>query len=642
MARHFEKAPDDTPKEFTMGDPEDPSTWKVVPMDAVEKKPEVYPEGDPNDPSTWMVVPMDAVLVPRQKKEVPDTAPTEAGTVEHHTEASAPSPVPDNALTPEASTAPEEPRVAKEATRSDVPVSPEVEAPATSDAGGSQEEGAHVAPVADSRTPAEAVTQEVDETKNEAPSVAQTPQKERGPESAPVSHESFPGRFMLQKNTMPEGNTSLVPTGWQSEVFLQKTPEVGQSLYWIGAGGGYGSTSPVSKIETLSEGVWRIHTATSVYELHRAPEKVERDPTKFNVEEVLRDPRTPAEVITALQEKEFQPIDVVEIEGYRIFMSPVIRGGSRDTVIGYVFNNEGVAQLRLYYQSRSDGGWRLNAPDNHQSLSKGIVHQQYGYRHYSRECKPHEDLVGKLEQLAIHRSPYGYDKQQVCRGQYKNQHNLQQYMQETTEPYYSDGPRLPVDFPARYGTLNAGEKTVFLGNKVMRGQIYAGEKYTFPIEDIHSIEYPSDFIPDFSRDPIRTYYQSHTIFSSEDTEGRLSRDVRIEVYESTIVVQEEEKDKLYWHMATSPQGKVWVEKIVPESSKVNSYGTYNRVIDFGILDLKPVDYWDQVPSVPDRYKTNLKGWDGDYTDITPFLGELLPIKLYRQYRVDTKDVKKVA
>lgn len=385
----------------------------------------------------------------------------------------------------------------------------------------------------------------------------------------------------------------------------------------------------VRKIEAVSDNSLLVYTDTSVYELQHLGNEIKQQVDGFNMEQILQNPKTPSEVTMSLQEKSFHPVESVEIDGHTFFMSPIISGGIRDAVIGYTFDNESVVQLIMFYQSHSDGGWRMNAPDDNQQLSKGILHKKYGYRHYTRETKPHEDFVAQLDKLPIVNGGFGadslYEKQRFIRSRYKNQENLSRYITETESGEVEASP-IYFDSIMRSG--------IHVDNRIARGKIYGKQQELLQMESVHNINFPVGFIPDFSQDPKYTYYQSHTLLSDSDSQGRPKQDVRIEVYESVVEKKDGGSEKLRWHMATSQKGKVWVEKIIPESSKVNSFGVYSQVYDFGVLDLKPIDYEQQVIPIPAEYK--IPYMDGEdataYEDITPFLGELLPIKLYKQSR----------
>lgn len=320
--------------------------------------------------------------------------------------------------------------------------------------------------------------------------------------------------------------------------------------------------------------------------------------------------RLDADTVAALRIPEFQPVREVEVNGRKFYLSQRIEGGSRATVIAYT-EVDGVLKTRMFYKSQSDGGWRLNSPSNNQQLSKGlIVSKEYGqnqYRHYTRETKPHEDLSSAFDEIPSSNDPNLYGKQRDVRDVYKNENNLDDYAAET-----QNGVALkPLVQVGRNGEGVDGG--VIVGN--------------LTVEMMRGIRYPDGFIPNFSSPPVRSYDMSHTLLSRMNAQGQPIKDIKVDVFEGRLPNGE----RLEWHFASDAQGRIWIEKIdTPDTSEMNSFGVQSRVNDFGVLDMKPLDYSKQVDGIPGAYRNDL-GNHPDYQDITPFIAQLEPVRLYRDY-----------
>ena len=313
----------------------------------------------------------------------------------------------------------------------------------------------------------------------------------------------------------------------------------------------------------------------------------------------------------ALEFPELNPVKEVQVDGRKFYLSQRMGGGPREVVVAYT-EVDGVLKTRFFYKSHSDGGWRLNSPSSHQIFSKGRLTQkadgQYNYRHYTRETKPHEALSNAFDELPLSNDRSLYSTQEtVLQEYYKGRTNVPDYKDETQDglifkPFVDIGRN---------------------GERVDGGAVYGN----ITIDAINRLRYPEGFIPDFSRLPIRSYNMTHTLLSQRNAKGKVIPDIKVEVFESRLPSGE----RLEWHFASDPQGRVWIEKInTPDTSKMNSFGIQSKVNDFGILDLKPLDYTHQVEGIPDSHKREVKD-SNDYRDITPFIAELGPVKMYREY-----------
>lgn len=120
----------------------------------------------------------------------------------------------------------------------------------------------------------------------------------------------------------------------------------------------------------------------------------------------------------------------------------------------------------------------------------------------------------------------------------------------------------------------------------------------------------TSFEPDFSKPPVRVYKKG---------------DITIEEYE----VATPEGDSLIYAMACDSQGRVYIDNIYDKNSAITPYGTYENIINAGILVYKPEDYSEQVYNIPQELKTRVDEQDDRYIDIADMFSLIPVVKRYR-------------
>ncbi len=326
-------------------------------------------------------------------------------------------------------------------------------------------------------------------------------------------------------------------------------------------------------------------------------------------------------VKSVLKYEEFKPKHKLEIEDKTFLLSDCFKD-VRDVVYGYVKDSEDTEsgfQLRVYYRSLSDGGWRLNAPIG-QALSKGLNN-----RHYTRETKLHPELevvLNNVSYLDLENSRRNHldIEQDTIRKNHKTKSGYKyKYYEETGQKQEAE----------KYDAISG----LYADDMVYGGIVHRNKNNeNISVDYVKGITYPDGFIPDFDKGPKRVYKTSHTIYSEKDEYGNLKNDVTIEVFSSWLDRGDGEQISIDWYIASTEQGKVWVDRIIPKDACVNSFGTYDQVNDFGLLDLKPIDYIQQVSGIPDEYKNEVYEYENIYSDITDFLAELEPVRKYKKYK----------
>jgi hypothetical protein len=143
------------------------------------------------------------------------------------------------------------------------------------------------------------------------------------------------------------------------------------------------------------------------------------------------------------------------------------------------------------------------------------------------------------------------------------------------------------------------------------------------VDALRSLAYPDGFVPDFSGGPIREYTGRHTLLG----------ETTYREYEGTL-----NGEAVVWTFAEAAGDRVWIQGIRYRDVLITDFGTYDRVIDSGILTSKPLEYTEQLGNLPVEYRRPVERTDGGpshYEDITPLLAELEPIRRYREAREPT-------
>ncbi len=312
---------------------------------------------------------------------------------------------------------------------------------------------------------------------------------------------------------------------------------------------------------------------------------------RASFERIARDPNQPALTRELLSDPNLRPVEVVKIGDQEFFMSKVIKTQGRDQALMYVRSADGTFRPRVLYKSKSDGGWRSSPGYD----PRGIYSKGNGI-HYTQETKPHNDIVGYLERNADNYARYQGD---LISDRFNfgddNMRSVYTYNREVSR--YNDRGALGQFQEHSPGQgLPQGR-----GPDIFRSLNFADPRL-------------KGFLPDF-RSPSKTTKQNHTLLG----------DITIESYPATLNGR-----RIEWNMAYDSSGRVWVDGIRFTDSDINSYGVPGEVIDSGLLTNKPIEYNQQTGGF-------IQGRDSipfnrSYSDITPLLDNLLPIRQFRQAR----------
>lgn len=121
----------------------------------------------------------------------------------------------------------------------------------------------------------------------------------------------------------------------------------------------------------------------------------------------------------------------------------------------------------------------------------------------------------------------------------------------------------------------------------------------------------TSFEPDFSKPAIKTYSKG---------------DITIEEFE----IATPEGDNLIYAMAHDKLGRVYIDNIYDKNSGVTPYGTYEQIVNAGILVYKPEDYREQVYNIPKELKSETGEYINSYIDIADMFSLIPVVKRYRE------------
>ncbi len=364
-----------------------------------------------------------------------------------------------------------------------------------------------------------------------------------------------------------------------------------------------------------------------------------------------------------------KPVGYTIVQGRTFYVSQIIpdKRGGRDLVVMYTANGDGDLVARLLYRSKSGGDWRVT-PQKH-SVAYGGAYSKGGDVHYTQETKLSLEILTMLDQLE--KSP------------------LTSRDAAPVEPVASMEPLEPVDALFRFDYLiDPGITDLFtrevhplaFKNKEVAEVMKEIQRYKpsssfvsytsyikrrdrdknpITAEEYHRniVALPEEinkslrkdallgFVPDFSKDPLKTYYFEHDLLG----------DITVEVYHGVL-----DGKQVDWHMASDPAGRIWIDRIAPTDGAIGSYGVLKEFIDSGALTNKPLEYAKQAEglrgviypdnspaiyvekeeevSLSDSFsrgsssEASLYYRGSDYYDITGFIDQLQPIKEYRKAR----------
>lgn len=306
-----------------------------------------------------------------------------------------------------------------------------------------------------------------------------------------------------------------------------------------------------------------------------------------------------------LKDKSFDPVAEVMIDQEPFSVSQIFRdaSGERDMAVLYAYDYEyGVIVPRLMYNSTSNGGWRV-APyiySDDGSYSKGLNW------HYTQETKPVKELALLMDQV----NSRGFHSSKNAKEIFKH------FYDDVTKDLesYTYRAEMKLSRPSFLKHItDCSVNRCFRNHEIIPEGTSASEfieNLDFSAKDMRS------FVPDFRKSPSSDYKLFHPL---------LGNNVNVEVFESIV-----EGRTVEWHMASSPDGKVWIDRINYKDAEISSYGVYSEVLDSGVLTSKPFTYKEHTKIL--REGAEFLPVDETYVDVTPILDRLYPIKEYRKHR----------
>jgi hypothetical protein len=318
-----------------------------------------------------------------------------------------------------------------------------------------------------------------------------------------------------------------------------------------------------------------------------------------------------------LHRPEFLPTKAIEVDDRNFWLSNITRSRSgRDHAIMYTTipkDGQTLAVPRMLYKSNSDGGWRVAYGVDSGEDGRYIKEaHDVGPAHYTQETKLHPAIIKALETLPVQQDLNGVLTQDIRRIFDTQARGFEQTNTASREVTYYTDPKLDGKVRAMR-LLSAGDLSVsYL--RYVKLRMKGVESMSDYFEGINkAIEVIPGFIPAFENGPNQVAAREHTLL------GRITVEDFPAKYGNKNIV---------WSIGQDAYGRTWIDNIRLAESAVSSYGTYATVFDGGILTSKPLDYKEQVSGVSMMYGEAVP-FDGDYNDITPLLGILLPIKRYR-------------
>jgi len=331
---------------------------------------------------------------------------------------------------------------------------------------------------------------------------------------------------------------------------------------------------------------------------------------KSYIEKVKSDSSQPKLTRLILSNPMLTPTTTIKVGDRVFYAGPVIATKTKEGGVylqSIMFTEvDGKLVPRAFYKSNSDN-WRVT-PYFAEIYSKGDK------IHYTQETKPHETLSAYLGEQVVN---------QEYNGDFIQEYFGMMIADENGNKTFNDGLGETKTFSAEHSRYDDGGKLdgVRQFNPGQLNKDLRSREDLARLEKVTSVEnLPDGFVPDFSGKPVRSYQMDHTIFTPAT-----GNKITVDVYQGVLDGQ-----SIEWHMAHDSQGRVWVDRINFQNDKYNSYGVVSNLIHSGILTSKPIDYTVQIDRVL-KYPI-LAGAFSDYSDITPLIDRMGPIKKFRQQR----------
>jgi len=362
-----------------------------------------------------------------------------------------------------------------------------------------------------------------------------------------------------------------------------------------------------------------------------------------------------------------KPIDTLEIDWNTFYFSNIISWkGGRDSVVWFIDIGWKI-ESRLFYKSVSDGWWRASSWERirwwyskWEDIKKIEINwTNVGYS-YTTTTKVNDGIWKKLEKLNVIKSKditpgdimhaflnLHTDKEIKNYNKYLHEleieenkilQTLKEWSDEFEDAIYDIQTRLLKKYNLEgkefWINMDAMKWKTHIFNDwweldIFRETWKPGElKHDFEGNSInnirshfHDLKYENGFIPNFNSWPIRTDIVDHAKVWK----------TKIDIFEWEI-----KWVKVEWHMAQSidDPNKIWISNIRLVDSKINSFWIDGTFINSWILTNKPYEYSRSLPTwIANKKET--------YTDITPILAELKPIREYKAYLASLNENKKV-
>ncbi len=311
-----------------------------------------------------------------------------------------------------------------------------------------------------------------------------------------------------------------------------------------------------------------------------------------------------------LQYEVFEPKVGLSIRDKEFMFSEIFTAGKRLHCVAYT-KSEDDEKVRptLYYKSQSDGGWRASPGfyDNGQYSKGDIVVMNddtpMEYGQYTQGTKPTEHITSLLEEMEVSRQT----KPRISvplDGFIKDIFNMSRLSE--------DGVNTSLGSQVELTAIRGKGMDQYLPG---RGFMSSTEQARF---DVHNMELPIGFEPDFSQESIKSYAIKHTML------GRCE----VEVFQSTLPNGKPAE----WHIARDAKtDTVWLERVVDASpgAGVTELGTYKSVVVAGALSAKPIDYRSQLIGMEEG--KDFKVIEGSpYASLKPLLDAMPWVKDYRK------------
>lgn len=376
------------------------------------------------------------------------------------------------------------------------------------------------------------------------------------------------------------------------------------------------------------------------------------DLTQHEGIELSPDQKQSAETQEALK-RGFYPTKEVAVDGRNFLLSPVVEtpDGRQQAIL--FTEDKGELKARLVYKSKSEGSW--HAPDRVEPK----IGSQSGF-FYGKGLEKHEQSLKTFEAIKESREQSERAQQQIeshhprDKAEQRKVRNMQRpsllYGQQTRlvdqlqgaldsqeVGVIKDDAALPVSI-FKSSVLELANKTIYENTAEFAQQLDIVDPPFDTYGEVTNFQ-PGDYV-DLSGmersateivqqlpvpDALKAALEGKPIHTSQTLHTELGK-IKVEHF----VVRDNSLGLLEWQFASDKEGRVWIQGIKPVESTANSFGVQDRLVDFGILLAKPLDYKAQTQELAANGEA--VEFNGAYNDITPLLDSMPIVQAYRQAR----------